>query len=526
MEFRDSIKEVVKLLNDYLSIDLTTDSYDALMVKELAQTNTIRGTEKGGNSVILLTGQQTDFFPQLLATEYYKNKNTDFKKFYIAKVKVWLNKQNIEKLGGDITKFDFDNPTYVHAKRNVKTEQADQCELGYKGGGPGLVNEADGKDYISFWELLQKNYYLVALKRHRKYEYEFYGVDAVYAKANGLGQLNNKASFEKKASTSIDADEYKSSLQIETNHPINMILFGAPGTGKSFKVEEYKNELLEGDSKNNYKRVTFYPDYTFAKFVGAYKPETDGDKHIVYEYVPGPFIELYVNACKNPSKKYLLIIEEINRADAASVFGDMFQLLDRDKNNCSEYPVSASKELKKYLEEHKGKDSAERDLKNTDELSLPANLYIWATMNSADQGVYPMDTAFKRRWSFKYIGINDSQDKIEEYSVKNGKSDDLINLNDFRIRINDLLTQNGINEDKLLGPFFIDLTKITVINKKDNELDKDEFDSIFCDKVLMYLYEDACKWKRDSIFSQPGIRYSELCTEFKENGKSIFKFTD
>jgi hypothetical protein len=134
-----------------------------------------------------------------------------------------------------------------------------------------------------------------------------------------------------------------------------------------------------------------------------------------------------------------------------------------------------------------------------------------------------MDTAFKRRWSFKYIGINDSQDKIAEYSVKNGKSDDLINLNKFRNQINNLLTQNGINEDKLLGPFFIDLTKITARN---NELDKDEFDSIFCDKVLMYLYEDACKWKRDSIFSQPGIRYSELCTEFKENGTSIFKFTD
>jgi hypothetical protein len=269
-------------------------------------------------------------------------------------------------------------------------------------------------------------------------------------------------------------------------------------------------------------RVTFHPNYSYAQFVGTYKPVQDDEdeKQIKYEYVPGPFMRVYRNAKKNPNNNFLLIIEEINRANVAAVFGDVFQLLDR-KNGISEYPVAASEDIQKYLAKYGI---------NERKLSIPSNMYIWATMNSADQGVFPMDTAFKRRWEFEYIGIDENEDGIKDYDIplqkKEDDSHEWVKWNDLRHSINDKLTAMKINEDKLLGPYFISEEKLKLVEGK-NEENANEFVKSFKSKVLMYLFEDAVKMRPGDLFDENAIgrlRFSDICKKFDEIGQGIFNF--
>lgn len=315
----------------------------------------------------------------------------------------------------------------------------------------------------------------------------------------------------------------------------NVIAFGAPGTGKSYSFKKKLDDLR--CPITNYERVTFFADYSYSQFVGTYKPVDVGGV-ITYKFVPGPFMRILVNALvsglTNNPKKFYLIIEEINRAKAAAVFGDMFQLLDRDDKGKSEYSINASEDVRSYLADVFGGSATDYS-----ELRIPNNMYIWSTMNSADQGVFPMDTAFKRRWSFNYIGIDDEEFKIVSTSgghvtpveTQNDTftlADGPIEWNVLRRAINLKLSNDKIrmHEDKLMGPFFIkvldaDFNSLFATATKD-----DEFIELFCDKVLMYLFEDAAKTKRPDLFE--GIpkeklnRYSFVCSEFKRIGLEIF----
>lgn len=307
----------------------------------------------------------------------------------------------------------------------------------------------------------------------------------------------------------------------------NRIIFGAPGTGKSYRLNKDREELLKDGNEKNYERVTFHPDYSYANFVGTYKPipykKEDGEEGITYEYVPGPFMRIYVEALKNSRtdniKPYLLIIEEINRANVAAVFGDVFQLLDRDENNVSEYPIEASEDMKKYLAKELG--GAPNNYKK---IYIPDNMFIWATMNSADQGVFPMDTAFKRRWEFSYLGIDEKEEGIENRYIilGNGEFKRKVEWNKLRKAINNKLSSLKVNEDKLLGPYFLSSKAISVNEK--GEIDKAVFEPIFKGKVLMYLFEDAAKQRRKSLFAldDDNIRYSSICKEFDEKGVYVF----
>lgn len=195
------------------------------------------------------------------------------------------------------------------------------------------------------------------------------------------------------------------------------------------------------------------------------------------------------------------------------MFGDVFQLLDR-KNDISEYPVAASEDIQKYLAKYGI---------NERKLSIPDNMYIWATMNSADQGVFPMDTAFKRRWEFEYIGIDENAEKVANYEIPIGKQDDKarwkVKWDELRRAVNDKLISLGINEDKLLGPYFLSESVLESAMNKGIDFVK----SFEC-KVLMYLFEDAAKMKVRQLFRITSEKYiySEVCKEFEEKGVKVF----
>ncbi|MDY3721255.1 MAG: AAA family ATPase [Treponema sp.] len=299
----------------------------------------------------------------------------------------------------------------------------------------------------------------------------------------------------------------------------NRIIFGAPGTGKSFQL---KQESTDGNHFANIERVTFHPDYSYGQFVGSYKPVSDDDGRIRYEYVPGPFMRTLVKALESGKKgesaeKFLLIVEEINRAKVAAVFGDMFQLLDRTDAGDSVYEIQASEDVRRYLARELGGTK-----ENYTSIKIPNNMYIWATMNSADQGVFPMDTAFKRRWEFTYIGINENDDKIsiDNLPVKNSEGNE-IEWNILRKSINNMLLKEcKVNEDKLLGPFFISGEVF-----KNATSNTDAFFEAFNSKVLMYLFEDAGKMHQKKLFAgidQNELTFSKVCEDFKTRGTAIF----
>lgn len=305
----------------------------------------------------------------------------------------------------------------------------------------------------------------------------------------------------------------------------NRILFGAPGTGKSFKLNCEKDVLLADGGE--YERVTFHPDYSYANFVGTYKPvpckDSDGKDAITYSYVPGPFMRTYVKAIRNgrtdAPKPFLLVIEEINRANVAAVFGDVFQLLDRGDDEVSEYPIQASEDIKRYLAGELGGNPDDYS-----EIRIPDNMFIWATMNSADQGVFPMDTAFKRRWDFTYLGIDDSEAGIVGKKVILGEGEyrRIVEWNALRKAINNELLTYKVNEDKLMGPYFISKKNLP----ESEMIDPTVFTRIFKNKVIMYLFDDAAKQKRITLFGgcdeKAKNQYSKICREFDTKGVYIF----
>ena len=332
-------------------------------------------------------------------------------------------------------------------------------------------------------------------------------------------------------------------VKLPSNLTLQQIYYGAPGTGKSKAIKD----LTFGEDVI---RTTFHPDSDYASFVGTYKPITEEvdlrdcygkkvidddtkevvkEERIAYKFIPQAFLEAYVNAWKKlgskkseksdksynrihpalldtpeiftknkASKKQYLIIEEINRGNCAQIFGDLFQLLDRNEYGFSDYPIVADKDMQKYLE----KEFAGWEITNKDEINqfygeanmvnlimkgerlvLPSNLYIWATMNTSDQSLFPIDSAFKRRWDWKYVPIREGRDK-----GTNAPLNWYINTGDkqykwwsFISKVNELIGSLTNSEDKKLGYFFC--------KAKDGEIDAD----LFVSKVIFYLWNDVFK---------------------------------
>lgn len=339
-----------------------------------------------------------------------------------------------------------------------------------------------------------------AIYKVSEFDYFLYFVPSILYK--------NFLQFFRSVLPTVSVNHDKEYLETDVKNSLQQIFYGAPGTGKSHIIKEQ----TKGEDVI---RTTFHPDTDYSTFVGTYKPTTEfvpvlaiiGDKavetgrqekRISYEFVSQAFLQAYVNAWKKVAEahggtpqKQFLVIEEINRGNCAQIFGDLFQLLDRNDFGYSDYPIKADSDMQKQLKRlfegvaitdadsinamYNGRDIVEEVLSG-EVLLLPNNLYIWATMNTSDQSLFPIDSAFKRRWDWVYIPIADAK---KNYVIE--IDNDQYDWWNFLEAINAIIENTTHSEDKKLGYFFA--------KAKDGRITVETFVS----KVIFYLWNDVFK---------------------------------
>ena len=331
----------------------------------------------------------------------------------------------------------------------------------------------------------------------------------------------NSKEYESLKSLLIDKGNPSIIIDSPSTQPLQQtIYYGVPGSGKSYKIDEITKNLSEEQKI----RVVFHPEYTNADFVGQILPCLTSDG-IEYRFKAGPFSKILKKAYQNPNKPHYLIIEEINRGNAAAIFGDLFQLLDRDSEGWSSYEIE-NLDINSFI---RSKDSTYSDAKiessvnvggytwteNTG-IRLPPNLSLLATMNTSDQNVFTLDNAFQRRWDMELVpnSCSDSTQMQAKISVK----EKTITWESFQSKINEVIAEKGNEsgfssmEDKRLDCWFI----------KNNEKGIDP--EKFANKVLKYLWDDAFKFNRSEIFIDEVKNFEELKNLFiGDKGFEIFK---
>ena len=282
---------------------------------------------------------------------------------------------------------------------------------------------------------------------------------------------------------------------------INKVFYGTPGCGKSYYLE---NTVLvnEGiDTENNVFRTTFFQDYSNADFVGQILPIILPDGKVTYNIIPGPFTLALKCAIDNPDEKVALVIEELNRGNAPSIFGDIFQLLDREKGT-SKYKIT-NVNIQAYLKKE--------SLYDLNYIRIPANLYIFATMNTSDQNVFTLDTAFKRRWKYHYIPNDfDKDDTIGKMFVPGLNN---ITWETFVKRINEYIINHATTltaEDKQLGKYFVEKSMLV----EDSGDCSEDILKEFAHKVFEYLWTDVAKFNRSEWFIEEIRSFSGLLYKY------------
>lgn len=346
------------------------------------------------------------------------------------------------------------------------------------------------------------------------------------------------------------------------NISLQQIYYGAPGTGKSFTIDNLTDD-------DNSVRTTFHPDTDYASFVGAYKPtmkdmplsafvgkevhraqpqgEHPGtEQRIVYKYVPQAFLKAYVAAWSKLDTPYYLIIEEINRGNCAQIFGDLFQLLDRNNSGSSSYAINADEDIAKFLKEDVNgfatlsqeqrdaiaayelvKDNGEKraigeKILDGTLLLLPHNLHIWATMNTSDQSLFPIDSAFKRRWNWKYVPIDTNpidKNTNQPLDWKFEVAGNLYSWGKFLELINPKVYDITESSDKQMGYFFAKADTTTGIISEE----------VFLNKVLFYLWTDVFKDYEvsDKIFNNKNKNNKPFrFTDFFEDAEALTNFIE
>ena len=284
-----------------------------------------------------------------------------------------------------------------------------------------------------------------------------------------------------------------------STEPRQVIYFGAPGTGKSHEV----NKIVKD---KRHIRTTFHPDTDYSSFVGCYKPTMKNGK-IEYAFRGQAFVNAYISSWSNTTSPFYLVIEEINRGNCAQIFGDIFQLLDRDLSGASTYEIVPDTDLKAYIAENlTDVEGIPDDIKNGDKMCLPSNLFIYATMNTSDQSLFPIDSAFKRRWDMRYTAIKPGEE--EHVLAVNGFN---YKWSSFIAKVNAKIWDLTKSEDKQLGYWFIKPNEKNILDWK-----------LFVSKVIFYIWNDVVKdyataEKEESPF---GKKYA-FSTFFDANGNAI-----
>ena len=304
---------------------------------------------------------------------------------------------------------------------------------------------------------------------------------------NYLESYDNRPYMEQDTPIDIPDDEEN----IPTDGADNILLYGVPGCGKSYTI---KTEYCDDD--DHMERAVFHPDYTYSDFVGQILPRVD-EGHIEYRFEPGPFTRILKKAVETPDESFYLVVEEINRGNAPAIFGDIFQLLDRDESGCSEYGVS-NENISNYVYGDA-----------TTKIKILGNLFVLATMNTSDQNVFTLDTAFKRRWTMRMIENNIDACEYAGHQICAWG----ITWGTFARTINQKITELGennlSNEDNRLGAYFV------------READLNDAER-FGEKILMYLWNDAFKFDHDKVFKAEYRTLDELIAGFVRVGFAVF----
>lgn len=332
-------------------------------------------------------------------------------------------------------------------------------------------------------------------------------------------------------------------ISLESLSP-NIIFFGSPGTGKSNYVARLSNilaQLLSGSIvEKNISRTIFHPEYSYYDFIGQYKPVVGQEevKHdvilmdqtrvsykpfVYYDFVPGLFSQFIVDALKNPGGTNILIIEEINRGNVCSIFGEIFQLLDRNEAGGSQYGIKLPYEMEAYIRKELGITPEEWTDRFPEGFKLPSNVYFFATMNTSDESVFIIDEAFKRRWDMRYVKIDYEAASLQNCFLPQSMDD--IKWLEFIKEVNKVICKNLRNEDKQIGPWFISARELE-INESNSNYVKEE---VMLNKVFSHIWFNIIDINNGEIFNENIECYQDLFNQksikncFSENFISLIK---